>query len=756
MMRRESITYNLINFIKKNYPTIAVILISILFFSSILSSTKTLDNIHYINDMTFQSENIRKSLFEGSGFPLWTPYFYSGQPFLAVPEFYLFDLNFIFLLLSGNIYLAMNLAVIAYFSLAGIGMYLLIYELMRNKFASFLGAIIFMFNIFVHKFILTGHLNILESYALLPFIFLFVRRAFQKDDWLFNSAIVGILMALMVYSGGMVFFLYALLLISLFLAFNLIGKNLKKNIIRSALVFSILLTLLFGLSAMKLLPALEFVSVSSRGAGVSYQEYLGNPILLSAFWNTIIAPFSNMPFSASIGITSFILLIFGLFSWRKKIVLFSILLALFSILLASGTFLAQLLYQLPGFSQMRHIERAMVLFVFAAPIIASFGYKNLVSQIKKNNSLIKENMIFFVVLLFILIELVFIPGLPKSIDITEPSEIPILNEISLDESDFRVANTALSTPIGASGYNYNIQVDVTSIKGGGGIWMNDYVRFIAIAHQVQPTKLFGILNGKYIISDKELDDSNLELINVYESCLECPIWEAYGPYLYQNTLSVPSAFIAGKSVLVLGNTPMKDQLIYDLLMNYIDPSSYVLIEDELSISNIVLKDLKKYEAVILLDGSVTQSDIPRLTEYVKGGGLLFPNLIDGETSISEESISQLFNSTFKPTEVSLNRENINKYSLEVGNLTGWLVVGERFAHFPGWNANINGKQIKIFKANKVISAVQLDGDEGTVEFTYNPKSFRNGLVITIITIIILITYFIRYANLRRKNGKNQS
>jgi len=100
---------------KKHFYVLILLIISITFFSGILGSSKILNNMHYINDMTFQSENMRRYLHESGAFPLWTPYYYSGQPFIAIPEHYLFDLNFLYILLFKNIFFAMNLAVVSYF-----------------------------------------------------------------------------------------------------------------------------------------------------------------------------------------------------------------------------------------------------------------------------------------------------------------------------------------------------------------------------------------------------------------------------------------------------------------------------------------------------------------------------------------------------------------------------------------------------------------------------------------------------------------
>jgi len=381
-MKKELIISKSIVLVKKHFYVLFLFLIALIFFSSLLSSSKILNNIHYTNDMTFQSENIRKSL-QDKVFPLWTPYFYGGEPFMAIPEYYLFDLNFLYILLSKNIFLSMNLAVISYFFLAGLGMYLLIYEILRKQNIAFIAALVFMFNKVIQNFAIPGHLNILESYALMPFVFLFTYKALHRKSWLKYSIIVALFLSMMVYLGGIIFFLYIGLIIGLYMAWNLIGNNFKKRLIKTIFVSLVIGILLIGLSALKLLPVLEFTNMSNRASGVNYQEYLGEPINLGNLWGHLINISNVKGFSAGIGITSLILLLFGLMSFRKKIVMFSILLIFLSILLAAGTFVTEFFYKLPGFGQMRHMERALVMFVFASPIIVAYGFNNLVSILKK-------------------------------------------------------------------------------------------------------------------------------------------------------------------------------------------------------------------------------------------------------------------------------------------------------------------------------------------------------------------------------------
>jgi hypothetical protein len=67
---------------------------------------------------------------------------------------------------------------------------------------------------------------------------------------------------------------------------------------------------------------------------------------------------------------------------------------------------------------------------------------------------------------------------------------------------------------------------------------------------------------------------------------------------------------------------------------------------------------------------------------------------------------------------------------------GILVLADSF--YPGWNAYVDGKREGILRANLFFRAVALPAGEHTVEFRYEPMSFKIGLVISVTTIFALI------------------
>lgn len=69
-----------------------------------------------------------------------------------------------------------------------------------------------------------------------------------------------------------------------------------------------------------------------------------------------------------------------------------------------------------------------------------------------------------------------------------------------------------------------------------------------------------------------------------------------------------------------------------------------------------------------------------------------------------------------------------------------LVVSE--GYFPGWNATIDGCPTKILSAYYAFRAVYLPAGEHDVVFTYEPRSFRVGLAISVSTLIGCVAAFI--------------
>ena len=75
------------------------------------------------------------------------------------------------------------------------------------------------------------------------------------------------------------------------------------------------------------------------------------------------------------------------------------------------------------------------------------------------------------------------------------------------------------------------------------------------------------------------------------------------------------------------------------------------------------------------------------------------------------------------------------------SVPGFLVLGDTY--YPGWKVYVDGKQDKIYRADYILRAVYLMPGKHIVKFTYEPFSFKIGVIITLGTIGILSGLWIR-------------
>lgn len=79
---------------------------------------------------------------------------------------------------------------------------------------------------------------------------------------------------------------------------------------------------------------------------------------------------------------------------------------------------------------------------------------------------------------------------------------------------------------------------------------------------------------------------------------------------------------------------------------------------------------------------------------------------------------------------------------------GWLVLSDAF--YPGWQATVDGKPVKIFRADYAFRAVPLPEGTHLVRFAYHPLSYRLGRSISLATLLLMGVLIGRSAWVRRR------
>jgi uncharacterized membrane protein YfhO len=87
---------------------------------------------------------------------------------------------------------------------------------------------------------------------------------------------------------------------------------------------------------------------------------------------------------------------------------------------------------------------------------------------------------------------------------------------------------------------------------------------------------------------------------------------------------------------------------------------------------------------------------------------------------------------------------------------GFLVLSD--AYFPGWKAFVDGKEQKIYLTNYLIRSVFVDQGTHTVEFVYQPISYKLGAWLTLMgcgVIAALCSIFISKRGISRTHFLNK-
>jgi hypothetical protein len=373
------------------------------------------------------------SLLKLGELPLWNPFAFSGLPLLADGQTALFyPPNWLFFVLPAEV--ALSYDILVQFSLAGIGMCLLLRTFGLWRSSAFLGAAVYMFCGCMTARIV--HLSILSGAALMPWALWCIELAFRETrgpatagadvsppqasgaarvgrgrGFVASAAVIG----LQVFAGHPQVPVYTAMMLGLYAFVRGVERWQDSGspswVYRLPAVVAAVYLLGGGLAAIQLVPWAELGSLSVRAAGASFGFVFGSSMgrsdwLLQLFpylyGSLRTGPYAEAPVaislagryvehSAYVGILPLGLAayaFFGLPSLRAAgrvsrpafySVLFFTMLAILGLLLAVGwgTPLAHIVYRMPVLGKLRAIERALLLVDFAVAGLAAFGFQRL-------------------------------------------------------------------------------------------------------------------------------------------------------------------------------------------------------------------------------------------------------------------------------------------------------------------------------------------------------------------------------------------
>lgn len=714
----------------------------------------------------------RKITEEYGQFPFWSPYRLGGTPIFSKPQAVFLYINLPLILFAPTVFAGIKWSILLHFAIAALAMYTLMYYLSKNNLVSFISAFVYTFNGYMVSRLNWGQTNIIYPYAWLPLIFLFTFCALEKKEWLANSILVGVFFSFTVLGGGAQLFLYiAVMYIYFIILYYIINFSFEKALgllIRIAKMSFIVLIAFFGLTSVFLLPNSDLMNIGVRSQGFSYELSIGGPFTpnLESFKNIFIYPHVfKIPHqdwdSTGLGLFPTLLLIPSLFYARRKKVLLFLLLVPVLLLVFNGSILFYVFWKfIPQYRQVKGIFKGYAILYFVLSILVGYGFMyllNFTERFKKNT----RNLILYSIILLVIINLtLFNNKLTMQTDVKyEVSKNQVLSYIAKDKDIFRF-RIYETNGIDWGTDHYSVLLGLNDVYGSENVWLTDYLPiYLSQANQI-PAKGYGILNMKYLVAGKELSISGFKFVNKFEKCGFypngadiCQPKKSDGPYLYQNEKFLPRAYFTKRSIFVVGNTDQMLQIVYFIILNpNYNPSNTVVIHGEGSINQYNDNILKNFDVIILTAGSIDATSGLKLKNYVDGGGILMPNIVQGESTLVIDKINSVLlnlsgnNLSYANAErAKISSYTPNKIVIETENKKGFLTLSEQFSLYPGWSAtDEKGNKKAIYRADGVISSVFLDGNEKQITFKYVEPSFFKGALISSITLIFILGYFIYY------------
>ena len=750
---------------------------------------------YYYPTKFFSTESI-----QNGQIPFWNPYLFCGTPFLATLQHGLFyPLGFLYYLLPFNI--GFKYFFIIHFFLAGLFLYLLMRKLDLGIYSSSIGSIIFVLSGYLIS--LTNLLTSLSAVIWVPLVFLFFIEAIKKKSYFF-SILVGLTLSLQFLVGQPEVVYMTLFMLGFYLLFDIVWfiKQHKKEklfheIKPKLLIFISSIAILSLVSLIQIIPFLELVKNSSRVGGISFKQAtywsfhpleLISLIIPSFSWNLMEVENWFRQYwlqTAFLGIWPVILA--GLAfkfrqNYKNRVFFFSLAALSLVLILGKYTPIYYFLYKyIPGLNMIRYPVKFMFLLVFSLAILSGMGIQYIINLAEENKNLFKLMRSLVVMFALVLCGLVFfylnqtrIVGFLSKYFIPQLSDSGFIKFKTiyipriLREYSFMMISLGLGVLFICLRYMNKLKLGTFNFLLGGIIFLNlafinfNSERLIKTQFYRQRGKIVDYIEGKGRIL---LTPKTYEEVTRTE-----PVWREWdfdaNVYIHSKTLLLCNIgwiyhlFDAG------GYSSMRLNR-YHNFMNLIHtqprPSSTVAlnllgVKYLISLWEIDDPGLDLYYKVNYVNIYENKNSLPRASIIPRA--VFFHNegdiqrkikhpLFDPAKQVVIETDFPLFNSQ-EPGEGTAEITHYDTNEVDIkANLSkaGWLLLTDTY--YPGWKVYIDGKEEKIYKADYLFRAVYLNKGKHNVRFVYEPTSFRAGLTVSVVTILILCALGIYYLVLFR-------
>lgn len=674
------------------------------------------DDIH--RQYVFFREFLLNMLKQGV-LPFWNPYQFSGYPFLANPQwvnvFYLPSMLF-FLIPPSQIF---SWYVGLHIVFAMTGMYWLCrYHIILAPIPSFCAGVIFGLSGFFSARIWAGHVDIIAAASFIPWVFGLSQRAgVGKRRDIVPASIVLCLQLLAGYQTITLLTIDALMIMTLFLCM------IHRSFFPALRILSVIL-LGVGLSAIQLVPQQEFFHHTIRSFTFPYSWNANGSLWVDSFKQLVDpfyfgdqsiyhgAPPNYQEHAMYIGKIGLGLALFTIFVFvmnliiRRRtvalskvgvILLFTVI-SIFSLWISlgynAGIDLHYIIWQLvPFYHYLRFPPRHLVLFVFAASVLSAMGIQ-----------LLRQKVLQLAFVFLIIFEMV--PFAKHFIDIKQIPQLrhdeKLIKLVTQDTQPYRLLENfgVWVSPRDSLDFNSAMVYGVYSTTGYDPSILRNYYEFIDAANK-NPTP--SIL----------MHDVQVPYLDVYSRATD---------FLNIKYILHPPAYdsIGGKS-----------------------SDRFTLLRDNKSRDYRLYENKNVLPRFFLVQDARIFSTRTQVAEAIRTGEVDFSKTV----LLDKSKINDIATDVPKDCDVSRQNVSIVSYGLNTISLRAtspcksYLVSSE--VVYPGWDAYIDTLPAQVLEGNLAFRVIVIPEGLHTVTYSYSPRIYLLGLVITVVSLLICIRLWLR-------------
>jgi hypothetical protein len=657
-----------------------------------------------------------------------------------------------------------------------------------QRLAALTGALSFALSNLLVEQTMQGHGPIVLVACWMPLVWRALLKAFLGPRVLRQSLVAGVLVAVQVLAGGETIVLYTGVGAGLW-ALGWLGSVERtewgRALRRVVLAGIVAAATAIGLALIKLLPGFELMAIANRAGGLSLDDASGQvrefaePALLQWLYG------ADGVHVRALLLLAWTLSFWGVWTgWRGRatrgVTLGLLGIALAGVLISHSRPAFSLLWHVvPMFRFQRIPQRALVLFYLSWSALIALGAGGLLSRLARTRMTGADEpargRVWLVgLMLAVAVSIESFMALPAP-----PPARDIRREIAANRAQRWIAQQAGEFRVHAlenRDRNWGIEhvtvpLGLSNLVGWDHLWLLDFLGaegvvgrevppFVERSYRAAfPARFWGLLNVRYVTAARpvpviqaadartgellplERPVPGLRLIRQFEHHPFCQPAHSDGPYVFENEHWMPRAWVVPQAILVLGERSRRRELTYQLIDHPdFDPRRIVVLEHAGAPESLPI-DWHGASAVLVGE---SRARLPaalatRLNQSAAAVWYVGPNRTVATLTEVGEWLRRVQTDVAGPSRLDNTRvvlRTSNRVRIE-HEQAGYLVLAEKFAHFPGWSAESASGRLPLLAANGVASTVRVQRSGGPIEFRYRPQSVLVGGCISMVTSLLV-------------------